>query len=350
MKQENSAAPGYREFMLPVLGIVFIGVIWLSLCLGVHSIPVPRVGRLLFDLIWPGNLPSTPVWTEKERIIVQSVRLPRIILAALVGSGLGLCGASLQGLMRNPLVGPDLVGVAAGAACGGVVGILWSLPPTGVVAAAFAGGILAFICATGLARLAGSGGLIAIVLAGVVVGSLFSAIVAMAQYVADPDNKLPSMVYWLMGSFAGASSQRVWTLFIPWLLASTGILLLRWRINLLSLGEVDAASLGVPVGALRWTIIALVSLLIAAQVSVSGMIGWVGLVVPHFARMLVGPDHRRLLPASVLAGGIFMVVVDDLARSLTFQELPVGLLTSLVGTPVFALVFWKTQAKGWSHE
>jgi len=304
MKQENSAAPGYREFMLPVLGIVLIGVIWLSLCLGVHSIPVPRVGRLLFDLIWPGNLPSTPVWTEKERIIVQSVRLPRIILAALVGSGLGLCGASLQGLMRNPLVGPDLVGVAAGAACGGVVGILWSLPPTGVVAAAFAGGILAFICATGLARLAGSGGLIAIVLAGVVVGSL----------------------------------------------ASTGILLLRWRINLLSLGEVDAASLGVPVGALRWTIIALVSLLIAAQVSVSGMIGWVGLVVPHFARMLVGPDHRRLLPASVLAGGIFMVVVDDLARSLTFQELPVGLLTSLVGTPVFALVFWKTQAKGWSHE
>lgn len=348
---KSSYFPTVRQHAsLPLLALALSIIFIFSLCLGVHSIPFLKVGRILFDLIWPGPLPDTPVWTDKERIIVQSVRLPRVIITVLVGSGLGLCGASLQGLMRNPLVGPDLVGVSAGAACGGVIGILFSLSPAGVVACSFGCGLLALILASALVRLAKAGGLLAIVLAGVVVGALFSALVTMAQYVADPDNKLPSMVYWLMGSFAGASPQRVWTLAIPWVISTMGILALRWRINLLSLGEVDARSLGVPVGVLRWTVIALVSLLVAAQVSVSGMIGWVGLVVPHFARMLVGADHRRLLPASALVGGLFMLLVDDLARSLTMQELPVGLLTSLVGTPVFAFVFWKTQARGWARE
>jgi iron complex transport system permease protein len=193
-------------------------------------------------------------------------------------------------------------------------------------------------------------GVLPLILSGVIVGAFFAACVTFALYLADPFYRLPNIVYWLLGSFAGATRQKVVILALPTLGAGTVILGLRWRLNLLSLGDSDAAALGLRVQRLRWLIVRLVSLMIAAQVSVSGVVGWVGLVVPHFARMFVGPDHRRLLLAAGFLGGIFLLAMDDVACCITVQEIPIGVLTALVGTPVFAFMFWRTQAKGWTNE
>ncbi len=321
----------------------------LSLCIGAYPVSFSHVASAALGSLWPGSSPFPGV-SDKEHIVVILVRLPRILLATLAGAGLGLAGASLQGMMRNPLVGPDLIGITSGASFGGVLAILFGLAPTAIVGCAFGGGLLALVLASGLARLSKSADVLPLILSGVIVSAFFSALVGLAKYLADPETKLPGIVYWLMGSFAGADGQKIWMLAVPTVIGGAILIGLRWRLNLLSLGDLDAASLGAPVARLRWTLIGIVSFIVAAQVSVSGGVGWVGLVVPHFARMLVGPDHRRLLPASALIGGFYLLAMDDLARSITRQELPIGLLTALVGTPVFALMFWKTQTKGWARE
>ena len=230
----------------------------------------------------------------------------------------------------------------------GALAILLAWPSAGVTGLAFAFGLLALAAAFGLARLAG-GGALALVLSGVVVGNFCGACLGLTQAVADPETKLPTIVYWLLGSFAGATYDKVAIVAFVMLASGCPILALRWRVNLLSLGETDAVALGVDVGLLRWTLTGLVALVVAAQVSVSGGVGWVGLIVPHLARMLVGPDHARLLPTSAFLGGIYLLAMDDAVRSVSGQEIPIGLVTSFVGTPIFAVLFWKTQSKGWAH-
>jgi iron complex transport system permease protein len=228
--------------------------------------------------------------------------------------------------------------------------MMFDWPPAGIIALAFAGGLAAMACTFSVAKLArGSASSMKLILAGVFIGAFFLALVGLIQFLV-PDAKLPTMVYWLLGSFVGADPQKVFMIAIPTLVGGAVLMLLRWRINLLSLGDLDAKTLGINVGVLRWAIIALVSLIVASQVAVSGIIGWVGLVVPHCARMLVGPDHRRLLPTAALVGGLFVLGLDDLTRSIVRAELPVGVLTALIGTPVVCFLFWKTQGKGWGRE
>lgn len=318
-----------------------------SLTLGRYPLSVVEILRVLATtspLRAVGEAADTP-W-----VVIELVRLPRILLATLCGMSLALAGSAMQGVFRNPLVGPEVCGVQTAAAFGGVLAILLGWPATDTVALAFAFGLGALAIAFGLARLAGGGGTLALVLAGVIVGAFFGALVGLAQYVADPRSKLPDIVYWLLGSFAGATYDRVIIVAAVTLVAGTLLLGLRWRINLLSLGETDATALGVNVELLRWGLVALVALLVAAQVSVSGGVGWVGLIIPHLARMLVGPDHSRLLPASAFLGGLYLLCMDDLARSASQQEIPIGLLTAMVGTPVFGLLFWKMRGKGWVHD
>jgi iron complex transport system permease protein len=251
--------------------------------------------------------------------------------------------------MRNPLVGPDIVGVTSGAAFGGVLAMMFDWPPAGIIGLAFCGGLVALACTFGLAKLAhgGTSGL-ALILAGVFIGAFFLALVGLIQFLVS-DAHLPALVYWLLGTFVGADEGKVLMIAIPTLCGGAVLMTLRWRINLLSLGDLDAKTLGINVGVLRWGIIALVSLIVASQVAVSGIIGWVGLVVPHCARMLVGPDHRRLLPAAALLGGLFVLGLDDITRSIVKAELPVGILTALIGTPIVCFLFWKTQGKGWDR-
>jgi iron complex transport system permease protein len=349
----TNTAPAVRDWRQSFpffLGVALFAAMILSLCVGAYPVPLATVARITAALVWPAPLQEHPSWTLTQQIVVQSVRLSRIVLATLAGVGLGLSGAALQGMMRNPLVGPDIVGVTSGAAFGGVLALLLGFSPLGTVALAFCGGLLALILASGLARLAKGSGVLPMILSGVVVGAFFAACVSLLLYLADPFYKLPNIVYWLLGSFAGATRQKVMILAIPTFGAGAVILGLRWRLNLLSLGDLDAAALGLGVQPLRWSIVGLVSLIIAAQVSVSGGVGWVGLVVPHFARMLVGPDHRRLVPTAGILGGIFLLAIDNIARCITVQEVPIGVLTALVGTPIFAFMLWRTQTNGWTNE
>jgi iron complex transport system permease protein len=317
-----------------------------SLTLGRYPVPLRRI----LHVILTTPLGSAFAYTDAQRVVIELVRLPRILAATLCGMGLALSGAAMQGVFRNPLVGPEIAGVSSGAAFGGVLAIMLSLPPFGVVATAFACGIGALAMAFGMAKLAGRSSMLALVLSGVIVGAFFSSLVGLAQYVADPQTKLPTILYWLLGSFVGISYGKVAIVAAVVLVCGTLLMMLRWRINLLSLGEVDSQALGINIQALRWGVVALVAMIVAAQVAVSGGVGWVGLIIPHLARLLVGPEHTRLLPASAFLGGIYLLAMDDIARTAGNQEIPIGLLTALVGTPVFAFLFWKMHGRGWNHD
>jgi iron complex transport system permease protein len=341
------AAPRYAGFTPVLLALAVLLAMLGSLCIGAYPMSFGRAAEIVASLAWPFPLPDNPPWNVKELTVVQIIRLPRVLLATLAGMGLGMAGTALQGMMRNPLVGPDLVGVSSGAAFGALIAMLFDWPPIGIIELAFGCGQVAMLCTFGLAKLVrGGANSLALILAGVFVGAFFIALVGLVQFIA-PDAKLPTMVYWMLGTFVGADPQKVWMIAIPTLGGGAILMLLRWRINLLSLGDLDAESIGFNIRWLRWAIIALVSLIVASQVAVSGLVGWVGLVVPHCARMLVGPNHRRLLPASALLGALFVLGLDDLTRSVVQAEIPVGVLSALFGTPVICFVFWKTQSKGW---
>jgi len=335
-------------------GIVMVGlfallctVMILSLRLGRYPVSVWEIVKIVFTT---SPIHAKGLYSNAPRVVVEIVRIPRILVVTLCGMGLALSGAVMQGVFRNPLVGPEIAGVSAGASFGGVLAMLFSLPMVGVMGLAFSFGMLALVIAFGLARLSGKVSMLALVLSGVIVGAFFGALVGLLETLADPATQLPAITYWLLGSFAGATYQKVAVVSGTMLVAGTLLLMLRWRINLLSLGEDDAAALGVNVERLRWAIIALVSLIVAAQVSVSGGVGWVGLIIPHLARMLVGPEHTKLLPASALLGGIYLLAMDDIARSVGHQEIPIGLLTAVLGAPIFGFLFWKTQGRGWNRE
>lgn len=334
------------DLIIPALFLVLLGLIVFSLTLGRYPVPVRQILHVLFTTPLKGAFN----YTDTYRVVVEIVRLPRILLVTLCGMGLALSGAAMQGVFRNPLVSPETVGVSAGASFGGVLAIMLSFSPLGIVSLAFVFGLIALVAAFSLAKLARMSGILGIVLAGVIVGAFFGALVGLGQYVADPQTKLPNIVYWLLGSFVGATYGKLAIVAGVMLFAGTLLMMLRWRINILSLGDVDAATLGINIELLRWGIVSLVALIVAAQVSVSGGVGWVGLIMPHVARMLVGPEHTRLLPASGFLGGIYLLGMDDIARSATSQEIPIGLLTALVGAPIFAVLFWKLQGKGWARD
>ncbi|MFS8050030.1 FecCD family ABC transporter permease [Rhizobium sp. BR 314] len=318
--------------LLAVAAVVSLGV-------GRYDIRFLRVVEILWS---PISAPATPV-TATEANVVFTVRMPRILLALLTGGGLALSGATLQGVFRNPLVGPQVVGVSSGAAFGGTLAILLSFSRYGLLGSAFAFGLSALVIVYALNGIVARRNILALVLAGVVVSGFFGALVSLVQYLADTEDKLPAMVFWLLGSFATANWQKFSLVAGPIFVAGLLLLGLRWRINLLSIGDEDARALGVDVEPLRWLTLILVSCIVAAQVAVSGIIGWVGLVVPHIARMLVGPDHRVMMPASLLIGGLYLLVIDTVARTATGSEIPLGILTALIGTPVFAFILRQSQ-------
>lgn len=344
----SSASKAFRAGILPArmtigaLAIALFIVAIASLGIGRYDIPIGRVVEILLDPLSPATVPVTAT----EQNVIFTVRLPRIVLALLAGSGLALSGATLQGVFRNPLVGPQVMGVSSGAAFGGTLAILLSLPRAGLLASAFAFGLSALILVYLLNSMVARRNILALVLAGVVISGFFSALVSLVQYLADTEDKLPAMVFWLLGSFATANSEKLVLIAGPVVIGSLLLLGLRWRINLLSIGDEDAQALGVRVERLRWLVLVLVSSIVAAQVAVSGIIGWVGLVVPHMARMLVGADHRVMMPASLLIGALYLIIIDDAARTVTGTEIPLGILTALIGTPVFAFVLWHSQRGG----
>jgi iron complex transport system permease protein len=280
--------------------------------------------------------------------VVFGIRAPRIAGAILVGAALAAAGAAYQGLFRNPLVSPDILGVSSGAALGAILGIFLSLPVVGIQGLAFVGGVIAvaLVYFIGTA-IRGHDPILVLVLAGVVLGSLFSAGVALLKYLADPYNQLPAITFWLLGSLAGANAADIRSAWLPMLIGLVPLYLLRWRMNVMSLGEEEAQALGVNTRRTRLAIVVAATLMTATAVAMTGVIGWVGLLIPHVARLIVGPDFTRLLPVAMLIGAAFLLGVDTLARTLAAIEIPLGVLTAFVGTPVFIWLLAATR-RGWT--
>jgi iron complex transport system permease protein len=290
----------------------------------------------LIDVLWSrlvGRASSTSPAAEN---VVLLVRGPRVVAATLVGAALAVAGTAFQGLFRNPLVSPDILGASSGAALGAVLGIFFSLGVAGIEVLAFAGGLVAVAAVYTIGSLLRSRDpILVLVLAGVVIGALLGAGVGLVKYFADPYNQLPAMTFWLLGSLAATTVSDLLPLLGPVALGTVALFALRWRMNVLSLPEDEARALGVATGPLRIAIVAAATLVTSASVATSGIIGWVGLVVPHLARALVGPDFPKLVPTSALLGGSYLLFIDTLARTAAPIEIPLGILTAVIGTPFF---------------
>lgn len=341
-----TASRGWPPWLVwPALATGVLAMALLSLGLGRFPIATANVGGVLASHL----VPIEPFWSDAEQRVVELVRLPRVLLAGLVGAGLALAGAALQGIFRNPLVGPDIVGVSAGASLGGALAILLAAGSAALLGGAFAFGLLAMAVAYFLARVGGQTQILTLVLAGVVVGALFTALVSLVTFVANPEDALPAIVYWLMGSFALTGYREVGLFALVLLVTATPLVAMRFRINVLSLGDEQATALGLKVERTRWLVLVLVTAITAASVAVAGVVGWVGLVIPHVARMIVGPDHRVLLPAAALIGALYLIGVDTVARSATAAEIPLGILTAIMGAPVFGWLLRRAHNRGWKR-
>lgn len=284
---------------------------------------------------------------ETQVAVVEIIRMPRALFGALVGGALAISGAAFQGLFRNPLVSSGMLGVSSGAGFGAALAILLFTQKTLIYVFAFTFGIAAVILAFLIGRIYRTTTSITLVLGGIVVGSIFAALTSFAKYVADPYNQLPTIVFWLMGSLASAQRSQILFAGIPMLIGSIGLFLLRWRINILSMGEKESQALGVNLQLSQILVVFFATLATAGAVSIAGVIGWVGLVIPHMGRMIVGSDNRLLLPVSFCLGASFLILVDTLARTLTGSEIPLGVLTALVGGPFFIYLLKETKARGW---
>jgi iron complex transport system permease protein len=313
--------------VLVALVVILGGAVLVAAMLG----PYPaRPGEVVSEILRWGH-PEKPIDT-----VLFQIRLPRVLAALAVGAALAGAGASYQTLFRNPLVSPDILGVSAGAGFGAVLGILLSLPVIGIQLLGFVTGLATVLLVYGLARaLRSQNEILVLVLAGIVVGALAGAGISLVKVLADPYNQLPAITFWLLGSLSGIKVSDIEIVVPLVLIGLVPLVALRWRIGVMSLGDDEAKALGVNVRLVRGVVIAAATLITATAVSVSGVIGWIGLVIPHMARLLVGPRYDRVLPVSLLLGAAFLVLIDTVARTAARIEIPLGLLTAILGAPVF---------------
>lgn len=327
---------------IAILGIGVLLIALVSFPLGPYSVDIPTVIRVLLAQFGIGEHGASNV----EETIVTQVRLPRIIGALLVGGGLAAAGAGYQSMFRNPLVSPAILGVSAGAGFGAALGILMGLPWIVVQVLAFAHGILAAVMAITIARLLGKNSTVVLVLAGIVVSTLFQAFISITQYFANPEDTLPAITFWLMGGLGRVRADDLLVPAIIMLVCLAALYLVRWQVTVMAAGDDEATTLGVNRALVWGIVIGAATLMTATAVSLAGIVGWVGLVMPHLARFLVGPSFDRLLPAAVLMGAGFLVLVDDIARSASHLELPLGVLTAIVGAPFFVFLLARAR-KQW---
>ena len=325
--------------------LVLVLLVFLSFLIGRYPLSPGMALRIFVGK----TLHLSQVWTDDMEAVLFRIRLPRIVAAMMVGAALSTSGAAYQGMFRNPLVSPDILGVSAGASFGAALAILLSWGIIGIQAAAFGFGLLAvmvtYLVSTRLSKNRDT--VLVMILTGVIVGTLFASFVSLIKYVADPTNKLPAITYWLMGSLASVSSHDVCMALIPILLGLIPLVLLRWKLNVMSFGDEEAKTLGINTGVLRFVVIICATLMTASAVSISGVVGLVGLIVPHLARLLVGPNYKVLLPVSIVIGCMFLLGVDDLARAMYSVEIPLGIITSIIGAPVFLYLLLNNRG-GWT--
>ena len=320
----------YNQILL-LLALGLAALILGSVTLGRYPIGLKELGGILVSRFWE----IEPFWTKTQESLLLQHRLPRIVLACLVGGCLSCAGAAYQGVFQNPMAAPDILGASSGAAFGAALAILLRLSGTWIMVFAFLGSILTVLLVMFVANRARGRRVLGLILAGIMVSSLISSGTSLIKLVADPEDQLPAITYWLMGSLNGTSPADIRFALLPMALGLVPLFLLRWRINLLTLGDEEARTMGVHARRLRGEVILSATLITAASVSVSGVIGWVGLVIPHLTRRMVGSNYRHLIPASALFGAMFLLLVDDLSRNLFATEIPIGILTSFIGAPFF---------------
>lgn len=338
MKSGKHKSLGYRILLLSLL-IVPLPVIFLSLFIGSYDLsPAEVISGYLAAVIGGGA-------SDIHINVLMNMRLPRIILAFLVGASLSVAGACFQGIFRNPLVSPDILGLSSGAAFGAAlaVSVFYALP---VQAGAFLFSLVALGLAYLMAYQKGETPVISLVLSGVITSFVFSALLTTIQFAIN-ERALQNIVFWMMGSLHTASWYKV-NQALPWILIGVlGIIILRWQLNIIALGDEEARAVGMRTEMMKAALIVCASLAASAAVAAAGIISLVGLIVPHMVRMIAGPDHRVVIPLSITVGGSFLVLVDDLSRSLFWFELPVGIMTTLIGAPIFMYLMRKTRTGGW---
>lgn len=320
-----------------------VAFFFISFAIGRYPLDPITVVEILVERMfsWSSEL------TKVSQTVVFNVRLPRIGCAILIGGGLSVSGAAFQGVFRNPLVSPFILGVASGAGFGASLAILFFKSAVAIQLFAFLFGAGAVFLTYGMTTVYRSSSSLVLVLAGVITGTFFSALISLIKFWADPFEKLPLIVFWLMGSLATVNNQDLSFLIFPVLAGVLVIYLIRWKMNVLSLGDEEAKSLGIETGLLKAVIIAAATVITASAVSIGGIIGWVGLVIPHLTRMITGPDYKKLIPVAFSFGACYLLLIDDIARTISSSEVPIGILTATVGAPVFALVIRKNSL-GWS--
>ncbi|MBR6825217.1 MAG: iron ABC transporter permease [Oscillospiraceae bacterium] len=320
-----------------IMAMGLLAGVTVSLCLGRYPIGIRELFGILFSRLGVGEV----YWSPMQEALLLQHRLPRVLLAVMVGCSLSGAGASYQAVFRNPMAAPDLLGASGGAAFGAALGILLGMGSSVVVLLAFVCSLLTVALVMVVGNRARGKKVVGLILAGIMVSSVVSSGTSFLKLVADPADQLPAITYWLMGSLNGATPRELLFAFIPMILGILPLVLFRWRIQVLTLGDEEARTLGIHGGRLRLIVILSSTLLTAAAVSVSGVIGWVGLIVPHLCRKLVGDSFPRLLPASLWMGGTFLLIVDDLSRLLLATEIPIGILTGFLGAPFFLYLMMK---------
>jgi iron complex transport system permease protein len=336
--RQNSRHGAALALLWGILGAVFLG----SLLLGHYPLAPDTVVAILTSQVL--DIPRT--WPERAETVVLAVRAPRAAAAVLVGAALSVAGATYQSLFRNPLVSPAVLGVAAGAGFGASLAMTMHLSALSVQIAAFSGGLLAVTLSVWVAQRLGKGSPIVLILAGMAISALFQALIAVFKYIADPIDVLPVITFWLMGGLGRVTGVDVLRASGPVLAALALVWALRWQVNVLTLGDDEARALGVRVARTRALLIVAATLMTAATVSISGIVAWVGLLVPHMARLLVGPSFPTLLPVTLIMGGGYLLLVDDVCRSVARTDVPLGILTALLGAPVFILLLTRGR-HGW---
>ena len=322
-----------------LLAIILVVCILVSFLFGRYPVPFSELCGILWNkFLSIFGAGTDKFWTDAMEAAVWNVRLPRVLMSVLVGACLSAAGAAYQGVFQNPMAAPDVLGASAGAGFGAALAIYVGLSSMYITLAAFGMSLLTVALVFWVSRHAKGERVLGLVLAGIMVSSLFQAGTSFIKLAADPTNKLPEITYWLMGSLSGAKWSELGFVIWPMLLGLVPLFLLRWRLNVLAMGDDEARAMGVDAGRLRiWLIIA-ATLVTAASVSVSGMIGWVGLVIPHMVRRICGSDYRWLMPGCMLGGGIFLLIVDNLSRNISTSGIPIGILTAFVGAPFFLLL------------
>ena len=323
---------------LVVLGLLLCGIV-LAVCVGKYSVSPWESMSILWKRLFglPSELP------EMTQNVVMGLRVPRILASVIVGAALSMSGAAYQGIFKNPLVSPEFLGVSGGACIGAAVAILLSLTTVYISLFAFVGGIIAVALTLTIPALIRNRSNLVLVLSGIIVGSALSSVFGFIKYVADPDTQLASITYWTMGSFSYIKLSELLIVLAVIAVPAIIIVLMSWWIDLLSLGEQEAQALGANVRLVRGIIIVCATLLTAGSVCIAGTIGWVGLIIPHFGRMLTGPSNRRLIPLCGLLGGLFMLLVDTLTRTIGIEEMPVSILTGIIGAPFYCFLLFRQR-------